>query len=119
MVKIPIATPIYCDVPALQQPPLPIARLTPDSAPADTIRSYAATVYVLKSAVVERDTILKACAAPPAVAGDVPADNSVASVQPNPRPLPSREGEQSQAKGVKATSLAGALVSKLRGVIPW
>ncbi len=65
MVKIPVATPIYCDVPALQQPPLAIAMLTPDSAPADTIRSYAATVDVLKSAVEERDAILKGCAAPP------------------------------------------------------
>jgi hypothetical protein len=38
MVKIPIATPIYCDVPALQRPPLAIAMLTSDSPPADTIR---------------------------------------------------------------------------------
>jgi hypothetical protein len=119
MVKIPIATPIYCDVPALQQPPLPIAMLTRDSAPADTIRCYVATVDVLKSAVKERDTILRGCAAPPAVAGEVPADNAMASAQPNPRPLPSREGEQSQGKGVNAASWAGALVSKLRGLIPW
>ena len=54
MVQVPVNPyflGIYCDVPALQQPPLAIAMLTPDSVPADQIRSYAATVDVLKSAV--------------------------------------------------------------------
>ena len=64
LVNIPIATPIYCDVPALQSPSLAIASLTADSPPADTIRDYAATVDVLKSAVRERDAILKGCQAP-------------------------------------------------------
>jgi hypothetical protein len=64
LVNVPIATPVYCDVPAMQPPPLAIASLTPDSPPADTIRDYAATVDVLKSAVRERDTILKGCEAP-------------------------------------------------------
>jgi hypothetical protein len=77
MVNVPIATPIYCDVPALQPPALVIASLTADSPPADTIRDYAATVEVLKSAVRERDAILKGCEAPE-----------------KPRPLPQGEGEQ-------------------------
>ena len=79
LVNVPIATPIYCDVPVLQPPPLAIASLNEDSPPADTIRDYAATVDVLKSAVRERDAILKGCEAPQ---------------EPNPRPLPEREGEQ-------------------------
>ena len=79
LVNVPIVTPIYCDVPALRPPPLAIASLTEDSPPADTIRDYAATVDVLKSAVRERDAILKGCEAPD---------------EPNPRPLPAREGEQ-------------------------
>jgi hypothetical protein len=64
MVNVPIATPIYCDVPAMQPPALAIASLTADSPPADTIRDYAATVDVLKAAVRERDEILKGCAGP-------------------------------------------------------
>ena len=100
MVKIPVATPIYCQIPALQNPPLAIASLSEDSAPADTIRSYVATVDILKSAVRERDTILKGCGAPTvgAAGGELRAVNVAVSVEPNPRPLPSREGEQSIAK---------------------
>src|SRR6266404_9242321 len=71
MVEVPIATPIYCQVPKLQPPILAIAALTPDSPPADTVRSYSASVDVLKSAVHERDTILEACA-PPADASPPP-----------------------------------------------
>jgi hypothetical protein len=80
LVNIPIATPIYCDVPALSPPPLAIASLTAESPPADTIRDYAATVDVLKSAVRERDAILKGCGAP-----EEPKSNPVPK---NPVPLP-------------------------------
>jgi hypothetical protein len=64
LVQIPVATPIYCTVPPLNPPIIAIASLTPDSPPADTVRSYASSVEVLKSAVQERDSILEGCAAP-------------------------------------------------------
>jgi len=63
-VKVPIATPVYCQVAKLDRPTLPIAALKADSAPADTIRAYAATVALLKGAVVERDAAIAGCAAP-------------------------------------------------------
>jgi hypothetical protein len=66
LVQVPVATPIYCQVPPLNPPILAIASLTPDSPPADTVRSYASSVEVLKGAVRERDSILEGCAAPPA-----------------------------------------------------
>jgi hypothetical protein len=64
--SVPIAAPVYCDVPQLSRPALPIAALTSASQPADTVRAYAASVALLKSAVVERDAILAGCAAPAA-----------------------------------------------------
>src|SRR5271165_86201 len=63
-VKIPVPTPIYCSLSKLDRPALPLAGLTADSAPADTIRAYAATVATLKGAVKERDAALAGCAAP-------------------------------------------------------
>src|SRR5229473_1855622 len=48
IVEVPVPTPIYCDVPALEPPTLAIAALAPASPPADTVRSYAASVDVLK-----------------------------------------------------------------------
>ena len=95
MVNVPIATPIYCDVPMLPAPALAIASLTADSPPADTIRDYAATVEVLKSAVRERDAILKGCAAPEEPQKHPVSKNSVPlppRKTPNLVPLPSREG---------------------------
>ncbi|MGB6555141.1 MAG: hypothetical protein WBE78_16740 [Candidatus Binataceae bacterium] len=65
-VSVPIPEPVYCAATAPPRPALPIASLTPGSAPADTIRAYAASVVVLKAAVVERDQLLQACAAPQA-----------------------------------------------------
>jgi hypothetical protein len=65
-VQMPVPTPIYCSVPLPAHPALPISALSADSPPADTIRTYAATVVVLKSAVIQRDSLLAACAAPPA-----------------------------------------------------
>lgn len=63
-VKVPIATPVYCQVANLAKPELPIAVLKSDSPPADTIRAYAATVAILKGAVRERDAELAGCVVP-------------------------------------------------------
>ncbi|MFZ1886433.1 MAG: hypothetical protein WAU33_00270 [Candidatus Binataceae bacterium] len=65
-VSVPIPEPVYCAAAAPPRPALQIASLNPDSAPADTIRAYAASVVVLKAAVAERDELLRACAAPQA-----------------------------------------------------
>ncbi len=65
MVNVPVPTPVYCDAPELQKPALALAALTPDSPPADTIRAYAASVELLKGAVIERDKIIDGCRRPP------------------------------------------------------
>ena len=41
-----------------------MAELKRGTAPADTIRAYAATVVILKAAVRERDAVLAGCAKP-------------------------------------------------------
>ena len=64
MVEVPVPSPVCCTAEQLPPPSLAIAALRSDSPPADTIRSYAASVIVLKSAVKQRDAILQACAAP-------------------------------------------------------
>jgi len=63
-VQVPIAKPVYCTVAKLDKPALPIGALKADSAPADTLRAYAATVAILKGAVAQRDLALAGCAAP-------------------------------------------------------
>ena len=63
-VKVPVETPVYCQVGKLDKPELPIAALKADSAPDDTIRAYAATVAILKGAVRQRDLVIERCAAP-------------------------------------------------------
>jgi hypothetical protein len=63
-VKVPVATPVYCQVAKLDKPELPLSALKADSAPDDTIRAYAATVAILKGAVQQRDLVLEGCAAP-------------------------------------------------------
>jgi hypothetical protein len=63
-VKVPVATPVYCQVAKLDKPALPIAALKSDSAPDDTIRAYAATVAILKGAVRQRDLAIEGCAPP-------------------------------------------------------
>lgn len=63
-VNVPVLRTVYCAAPALKQPALALASLRADSPPADTMRSYVASVMVLKSAVRERDAILRGCAAP-------------------------------------------------------
>ena len=63
-VRVPIATPVYCEVSKLDRPALPLATLNAQSPPADTIRAYAATVALLKGAVEERDLELAGCTDP-------------------------------------------------------
>ncbi len=65
MVDVPVPTPVYCNAPELQKPTLALATLKPDSPPADTIRAYAASVELLKGAVIERDKIIDGCRPPP------------------------------------------------------
>ncbi len=64
MVDVAVPTPVYCDVPKLQKPALALAGLKPDSPPADTIRAYAASVELLKGALIERDKIIDGCRRP-------------------------------------------------------
>ena len=88
-VNVPVPQTVYCAVPALNPPPLAIASLAPDSSPADTMRSYVATVMVLKSAVHERDTILRGCAAP----ADGGSNSSRADINPQPSATAEQAGE--------------------------
>ena len=71
--EVPVMTPVYCNVQIPAKPALPLASLTPDSVPADTVRAYAASVALLKAAVVERDSLLRSCQAPGSQTDD---DNS-------------------------------------------
>lgn len=64
-VKVPVAVPVYCTIPKLARPELPISQLKPQSPPAQTIRAYAASVVLLKGAVIERDAVIAGCARPP------------------------------------------------------
>jgi len=64
IVKVPVSQPVYCPAPKLERPALPVAELRGDTAPADTIRAYAATVVILKGAVRERDAVIAGCAKP-------------------------------------------------------
>ena len=106
-VEIPVPTPIYCQVPTLQPPILAIAALTPDSPPADTVRSYAASVDVLKSAVRERDAILQGCAAP-----------SGTSTSPDPQPQsPQATIVPTLPKPPAASSLPSRLVNTFRKLL--
>jgi hypothetical protein len=63
-VRVPIDRPVYCVAAAPARPALPISQLQSDSSPAATVRSYAATVVLLKGAVEERDALLAGCTAP-------------------------------------------------------
>jgi hypothetical protein len=68
--------PVYCTPPAHATPALPIAGLTAASAPADTLRAYAATVVVLKATVRELDALIAGCAEPPDAGGSAPSDGT-------------------------------------------
>lgn len=63
-VEVPVIEPVYCQPPPSRRPALPIAALTAASAPADTLRAYAATVILLKGLVRERDALIAGCAEP-------------------------------------------------------
>lgn len=63
-VEVPVIEPVYCQAPQTVPPALPIATLTPASAPADTMRAYVATVILLKGLVHERDALIAGCAEP-------------------------------------------------------
>jgi len=63
-VKVPVPTPVYCAVAKVDKPALPIAKLSADSPPDDTIRAYAATVAILKGAIAQRDLVLAGCGPP-------------------------------------------------------
>jgi hypothetical protein len=71
-VEVPVPQPVWCALPPPARPVLPISHLAADSPPADTMRAYAATVVILKAAVVEREDLLRACA-PPADSAQSPA----------------------------------------------
>ena len=63
-VKVPVYQPVYCTPPAIGNRTLPVSGLTAASAPADTIRAYAATVVVLKATVRELDSLIEGCEEP-------------------------------------------------------
>jgi hypothetical protein len=115
MVEVPIATPIYCQVPKLQPPILAIADLTPDSPPADTVRSYAASVDVLKSAVHERDTILEACG-PPAGASATPP---ITTQQPSTPASASKPPALSKDDTKAAPDVPSRIVSTFCAIVSW
>ena len=73
MVRVPVLHETPCSTPALADPALPVAGLTPASAPADTMRAYAAAVAILKGAVRERDAVLAGCARAAGKAAAAPA----------------------------------------------
>ena len=77
-VKVPVFEPVYCTPPPLANPTLPISALTAASAPADTIRAYAATVVLLKGTVRERDAMIEGCEEPAGAAPGSPQDGAVA-----------------------------------------
>ena len=112
-VEVPVPTPIYCQVPTLNPPTLAIASLTPDSPPADTVRSYAATVDVLKSAVRERDSILAGCAPPLPTTQSAPSANTQPIIATPPAPSPSDNPQTAQV------SIATGILTKMRKLLPW
>jgi hypothetical protein len=63
-VKVPVFTPMYCDVARPPLPKLPLTALKSDSAPGETMRAYVASVILLKGAVEERDALLGSCRPP-------------------------------------------------------
>jgi hypothetical protein len=115
MVEVPIATPIYCQVPKLQPPILAIAALTPDSAPADTVRSYAASVDVLKSAVQERDTILEACAPPADASARPPITTPQATTPASSSKPPALSKDDTRA----APDIQSRLLSTFCAIVSW
>jgi hypothetical protein len=75
-VKVLVYEPVYCTPPAVVNPDLPIASLSAASAPADTIRAYAATVVVLKGTVRELNTLIEGCEEPAGATSSAPAEGT-------------------------------------------
>ena len=71
-VDVPVVKHVYCDPGDTVFPELPLAKLAPDAAPADTIRAYASTVAILKGEVERRDILLDSCRAPSSLVGPQP-----------------------------------------------
>jgi hypothetical protein len=63
-VRVPVYEPVYCGSGTPARPALPIAGLNPNSRPAETIKAYAASVALLKGAVIQLDSLLAGCAGP-------------------------------------------------------
>ena len=64
VVKTPVLHPVYCAAPPPQYPRLPISQLSGNSAPADTLRAYVASIIILKGVVRERDSVIAGCVDP-------------------------------------------------------
>jgi hypothetical protein len=75
-VKEPVYVPVYCQPEGAAPPALPIATLTPKSAPADTMRAYVETVILLKALVHDRDTLIAGCAAPASAPPEPPQEDN-------------------------------------------
>ncbi len=68
-VRVPIYEPAYCAATTPARPILPISGLKPDSSPAAEVKAYAASIALLKAAVLEREDLLAACVKPAAKGG--------------------------------------------------
>jgi len=101
-VQMPIYAPVYCEPPALIHPALPIAALTAQSAAADTMRAYAATVEILKGAVDDRDAVIAGCASPAGNAPQAPVPGGSAPT------VPTASVETSQPAANAASARSGA-----------
>ena len=75
-IKVPVFQPVYCTMPRLANPQLPISGLTASSPPADTLRAYAASVVLLKGAVRDLDAIIEGCSEPSPTAPVPPGDDA-------------------------------------------
>jgi len=97
-IKVPVFQPVYCTMPQLANPLLPISALTASSPPADTLRAYAASVVLLKGAVRDLDSIIEGCSEPspppppppPPPRGLSPPPEEGAPPPPPPPPTPPR-----------------------------
>jgi hypothetical protein len=98
-VSVPVYEPVYCPIPHLANPRLPISALTPESPPADTLRAYAASVVLLKAAVRQLDDVLEGCAEPAATSlPDGGADPT--ETAPAPTPAAPSDGRLAASGGV-------------------
>jgi hypothetical protein len=105
-VSVPVYEPVYCPIPTLANPRLPISALTPESPPADTLRAYAASVVLLKAAVRELDDVLEGCAEPAATS--LP-DGGADPTETAPAPTPAAPSDGRLAASVPVVTVgAGA-----------